>query len=135
MYLPTVVPCVENGTTGPGYTWSQTSGEVVVVIPVPAGTNGKNVLVDIKKWSLSVGIACADEKLVDGRLHAAVSPNDSVWGVDPVDGKVTVQLGKVVDDWWACAIEGHQTIDVLDIEPPQNMLGVAEKKWPPADLE
>lgn len=61
------------------YKWRQTLSDVDLVIPVPAGTRGKQLLVEIKKSSLKVALKGSDEYIIDGKLCQDVKLDDSTW--------------------------------------------------------
>lgn len=61
------------------YKWRQTLGDVDLTIPVPAGTRGKQLTVEIKKSSLKVALKGSDETIIDGKLCYDIKLDDSTW--------------------------------------------------------
>ena len=67
--------------------WTQTPKEVIIVLPVPAGTKGKEVV-----WKLtSKDIECraskmAPEPLLQGTFFYPVRPDDSTWELEDAKG-------------------------------------------------
>ena len=61
------------------YKWRQTLSEVDIVVPVPAGTRGKQLVVEIKKTKLKVALKGATDAIIDGDLCKPVKLDDSTW--------------------------------------------------------
>jgi hypothetical protein len=60
------------------YTWSQELGEVDIMVPVPKGTRARDLIVEIQKKKLSVGLKGQD-KIMDGELCQHIKVEDSTW--------------------------------------------------------
>ena len=60
------------------YKWSQELGEVDITVPVPQGTRGKDLVVEIKKKNLKVGLK-GQEPILDGDLCKEIKVDDSTW--------------------------------------------------------
>lgn len=60
------------------YKWSQVLGEADVIVPVPAGTRSRDLVVALKKKSLSVGLK-GKEPIMGGDLFADIKLDDSTW--------------------------------------------------------
>ncbi|KAJ3758637.1 HSP20-like chaperone [Lentinula raphanica] len=103
------------------YKWTQLLGEVDVHVPVPKGTRGKNLIVDIKKKRLSVGLKGAADKILDGELCKEIKVEDSTWTLE--DDVVLVHLEKLnKEQWWENVLTHHPKIDTRKIEPPDGKL-------------
>ena len=110
-----------NGADFPTYSWTQTLAEVVIIIPVPAGTKGKMCDVSITRTHLRAGLR-GSEPIIDGEFPMAVKVDDSFWNV--VDGKVLeITLCKIDDiQWWKAVVVGHPEIDPTSVEPQASSL-------------
>ena len=73
---------VQNGAVHDKYRWTQTLGDLAVMVPVPAGTKAKSLVIDIKKKSLLVKVAGMAEPVLDGEMFAAVKMEDCFWSVE-----------------------------------------------------
>ena len=93
---PATGPCAHaepnsgNGADMGGYAWTQTLGDVVLSVPVPPGTKGRQCAVDVKKGAISVGLAGAPP-LLAGELWAPVQAEECFWNVDGRALEVTLQ--------------------------------------------
>lgn len=107
-------------------------------IPLPDGTEARNLDVKIMSKKLSVGFKGKTEKLVEGELCKKVKVDDSLWSVekDGVKRLLQITFTKVNKmEWWDCVIEGDTKIDTQKIEPENSKLsdldgetrGVVEK--------
>lgn len=115
-------PSAGNGGSGPGYVWTQTLSEAVVVVSVPPGTPGKGLDVIIKEQHLTVGVKGA-EPVLDGKLDSAVLPDECCWTLEREEGQVTVQLDKKDKmHWWGSIVEGHEKIDTSKVAPANSKL-------------
>jgi hypothetical protein len=117
-------PPVGNGGTVPGkYVWTQTLAEVMVTIPVPQNTRGRDLQVDIGRSHLKV-LRRGNEKqvLVDADLTKSIVMDDSFWTVE--DGnRLVINLQKQNQmEWWDSVCKGDPTIDVRKINPENSSL-------------
>ncbi|KAG7371918.1 HSP20-like chaperone [Nitzschia inconspicua] len=119
-------PPVGNGGTVPGkYVWTQTLAEVMVTVPVPDHTRGRDLQVTIGRSHLKVVLkAAATEKrvLVDADLTKTVIMDDSFWTVE--DGnRLVINLQKQNQmEWWDSVCKGDPTINVRKINPENSSL-------------
>lgn len=118
---PTLIPNDGNGADLGHYSWTQTLSEVVVSVPVPAGTKGRGCDVAISRDKLRVGLK-GQPAVLDGPLFAPVKPDDCLWNL--VDGRqLEVTLHKVdAMQWWRCIVQGEPEIDVQKVEPEASKL-------------
>lgn len=139
-------PNAGNGLDLDTYSWTQTLAEVVVSVPVPKGTKGKDCDVKISRDSLRVavrGLAGGDAAssspsssssssfttVLEGALDAAVKPEESLWNI--LDGQtLEVSLTKVDRmRWWSRVVfmanleGGGPRIDTSAVEPESSKLG------------
>jgi hypothetical protein len=115
---------VGNGGTVPGkYVWTQTLAEVMVTIPVPDHTRGRDLQVDIDRSHLKV-VRKGNEKqvLVDADLTKSIIMDDSFWTVE--DGnRLVINLQKQNQmEWWDSVCKGDPTINVRKVNPENSSL-------------
>ena len=132
------VPLPGNGGWTDTYKWSQTLEEVTINVPLPDGTEARNLDVKMQSKKLSIGIKGQPNKIIDGELPKKIKVDDSLWSVEKDGVKRTLQLNltKINGmEWWDCVIEGDIKIDTQKIEPENSKLsdldgdtrGVVEK--------
>lgn len=73
-------PTAGNGFDFGRYSFTQTLSEVSVQVPVPAGTRSRDLLVEIKRKRLSVGLK-GEPAALQGELWQAVKPDDCLWSI------------------------------------------------------
>ncbi|KAF3902818.1 hypothetical protein AA313_de0205765 [Arthrobotrys entomopaga] len=103
------------------YKWTQTLEEVEVAIPVPEGTRGKDLVVEIKTGSLKVGLK-GQEPIIDGKLFKSIHVDEATWSI--ADRKtVEIHFEKVnAKEWWPHVLTHHPKIDVTKIQPENSKL-------------
>ncbi|KAG5988077.1 hypothetical protein E4U43_004839 [Claviceps pusilla] len=108
------------------YKWQQHSiAEVNITFTVPGNMKSKDLVIDIKKKSLSAGIKGQDP-VIKGDLPHPIHVDESTWtlATNP-DGTKTVEihLDKVNKmEWWAHVVTSAPTIDVTKIQPESSKL-------------
>ncbi|KAJ7169828.1 HSP20-like chaperone [Mycena filopes] len=103
------------------YQWTQELGEVDVVVPVPKGTRGKDLVVVIQKKKLSVGLKGQD-KILEGELCKEIKVEDSTWTLED-NVSVLIHLEKInQQQWWENVLTHHPKIDTRKIEPGNSKL-------------
>ncbi len=110
-----------NGGATDRYVWAQQLAEVAITVPVPVGTRSRDLVVDIGKKRLRVGLK-GQPPIIDGELHKTVKVDDSFWTLE--DGKeVVVSLQKENGmEWWKCAVAGDPEIDTAKVSPESSKL-------------
>ena len=117
-----------NGCTTDRYSWTQTLQDVSVAFPVPAGTKGRDVTVEIRATHARVLLKGAPAPLLDAPLHKRVRTEDSSWTMsrDDASGGATLALFLTKEnqmEWWASVGQGEPAIDVTKVEPENSKLG------------
>jgi hypothetical protein len=116
-----------NGGTVPGkYVWTQILSEVVVTIPVPENTRGRDLHVVITKNHLKVALLSpSPNTLVDADLTKSVICDDSFWTVE--DGcRLVINLQKLnTMEWWDSVCQGDPKIDVRTVQPENSSLSTS----------
>lgn len=118
-------PPAGNGGTVPGkYVWTQALPEVVVTVPVPENTRGRDLNVIIAKKHLRVGLKQpgGTNWVIDAPLTKQVKLDDSFWTVE--DGnRLVINLQKQNDmEWWDSVCEGDPKINIQKIQPENSSL-------------
>jgi len=116
------------------YKWTQTIGDLDITVEIPGNLKAKDLIVDIKKTKLLVGIK-GQEPIISGDLPHAIHVDESTWTLSTVSasGKVSsaatppkqieIHLDKVNKmEWWAHVITTAPKIDVTKITPENSKL-------------
>ncbi|KAK9896102.1 CS-domain-containing protein [Cystobasidium minutum MCA 4210] len=103
------------------YRWKQTLQDVTVSVPVPPGTRSRDLIVDIKKTKLKVGLK-GKEPIMDDDLCKEVKIDDSTWTLDD-QKEITISLEKVNQaTWWENVVKSAPKIDTTKITPENSKL-------------
>ncbi|KAH6845322.1 HSP20-like chaperone [Chaetomium sp. MPI-CAGE-AT-0009] len=107
------------------YKWTQTIGDLDITITVPGNLKGRDLVVDIKKESISAGIK-GQEPILQGTLPHAIRTDDSTWTLTAAPGNtkvVEIHLDKANKmEWWAHVVTSAPRIDVTKIVPENSNL-------------
>ncbi|KAK1837159.1 HSP20-like chaperone [Podospora conica] len=107
------------------YKWTQTIGDADVTFSVPGNLKSRDLVVDIKKTSISAGIK-GQEPVIKGDFPHAVKVDESTWTLTTApDGTKTVEihLDKVNKlEWWGHIVTSAPSIDVTRIVPDNSKL-------------
>jgi CS domain/N-terminal conserved domain of Nudc. len=117
-------PPIGNGGTVDGkYTWTQILSEVVVTVPIPHNTRGKDLQVVISKKHLKVALRSSPSNpIVDAPLTKPVIIDDSFWTVeDNCRVVLTLQKSNAME-WWDSVCDNDPKINVRDIQPENSSL-------------
>ncbi len=112
-----------NGGSVPGkYDWTQTLAEIMVNIPVPDNTRGRDVQVNIQRSHLKVLLKSKQEVVVDADLTKPIICDDSFWTIE--DGnRLVVNLQKLNQmEWWESVCKGDPSINVRQIRPENSSI-------------
>lgn len=60
------------------YKWTQTLNDVDLTVPVPVGSKSRDLVVEIKKGSIKVGVK-GQEPILSGELCKEIKVDDSTW--------------------------------------------------------
>ena len=113
-----VVAETYNGAEEDGYRWAQTATDIEMTFPVPAGTVGRDIQVDIRPDHLKVALQGPEgpRVLVDRPLAHAVRADESMWHVDKSSNTVVVSLEKGQDFMWKSVLKGGTEVDVQSLD-------------------
>jgi len=117
------VPVGNGGTVDGKYVWTQTLSEVTVNYPLPENTRARDLVVEISKDHLKVGLKVESPTFIsNAALSKTVICDDSFWTIE--DGnRLIINLQKSNQmEWWDCVCKGDPKINVKKVEPENSKL-------------
>ncbi|ODN78022.1 hypothetical protein L202_05107 [Cryptococcus amylolentus CBS 6039] len=107
------------------YKWTQELGTATVTVPLPEGTRGKDLIVEIKRTTLKVQLKKEEDAILQGQLFADVVVDDCSWTID--SSILTIELEKLSShigksQWWPHILTHHPKIDTKKIKPENSQL-------------
>jgi len=111
-----------NGGDYENYSFTQTLEELELKIPMKVDfkLRGKDVIVDIQKKHLKVGVK-GRTPIIEGELHKEVKTEECVWNID---GQSVVLTMEKVDrmNWWSQVLTTDPEINTRKVEPENSKL-------------
>ncbi|KAL9065497.1 MAG: hypothetical protein Q9161_008202 [Pseudevernia consocians] len=108
------------------YKWTQTIQDLDITVAVPSNLRGKDIVVDMAKTKLKVGVK-GQEPFIDGPLSHEIHPSESTWTLEPTSsGKdISIHLDKTnKQQWWASVTTNAlYFLDTAKIQPENSKLG------------
>ncbi|ORC91011.1 nuclear movement protein [Trypanosoma theileri] len=115
-----LIPCNEQcGGDYDSYSFGQNDAEVIITVPLPEGTTGKMLSVQILTSKISVGIK-GKEPLISGELYKPVKASECTWCIEDKKTLVItlVKTNLQYEEWWPCVTIGERQIDMKTFKPP-----------------
>ena len=116
-------PPVGNGGTVDGkYVWTQTLQELIINIPLPDNTRGKDVNVTMKKNHLKVGLKNQKDLIVNDDLTNTIIVDDSFWTIEDGNRLVLTVTKLNQMEWWPSVCKSDPKINIQKVQPENSQL-------------
>lgn len=103
------------------FTWKQTLQDVSLTIPVPPGSKSRDLVVEINKKRLKIGLK-GKEAILEGELCKEIKLEESTWTLDD-NKEINLHLEKINQmTWWENVLTHHPKIDTTKINPENSKL-------------
>ena len=114
-----------NGANLDKYFWTQTLTELSLYVYIPDGIKSRDVVVDIKKNRLKVGLK-NQPPILEGEMFATVLLDECTWTLEdtPTGARcIGIYLHKTSGtNWWATVVKGEPEINTKKVEPENSKL-------------
>lgn len=116
-------PPIGNGGVVEGkYIWTQTLPELIVTIPLPDNTRGRDLNVTMTKTHLKVGLKSSRELIVNDDLTKTIIVDDSFWTVEDNNRLVLTFTKFNQMEWWDSVCVSDPNIDITKVQPENSQL-------------
>ena len=116
-------PPVGNGGTVEGkYVWTQTLEELVINIPLPGNTRGRDLNVGMNKNHLKVSLKGKQEPIVNDDLTNTIIVDDSFWTVEDGNRLVLTFTKLNQMEWWDSVCKHDPKINIQKVSPENSSL-------------
>jgi len=116
-----LMPNDNNGSSTETYYWTQTLGEVEVCIPVPEGTRGKDLVVELKAKKLHVALK-GKKPIVSEEFDRAINTAESSWTLDSNKLVVLSLVKSNQMEWWSRVVKSEKEISTKKVVPENSKL-------------
>ncbi|KAL7272188.1 hypothetical protein RUND412_005015 [Rhizina undulata] len=107
------------------YQWQQTLRDVSITVPVPVGTRGRDLIVEIGHKRLKVSLK-GKEPIMEGDLSKPIRTDESTWTLED-QKSIEIHLEKINQmEWWANVLTHHPPIDTSKITPENSKISDLE---------
>ncbi|KAJ4504746.1 hypothetical protein HRR83_003123 [Exophiala dermatitidis] len=107
------------------YKWTQTLEEAEVTVPIPGNLKARDLVVDLKKTHIKVGVK-GQEPIIDGDFPHPIQTDESTWllSTKPDGSKeIVINIAKARGSyWWAHIVTSAPKIDITKIQPENSKL-------------
>lgn len=118
-------PNENDGGSCEKYVWGQGKNDVTMRVSLKSNIKSKDVSVEVHPTSVSVSVS--GEKIVAGKLHDKVKPDDCIWDIETNNQNeklLNVHMPKLnICEHWPCVVQGDPKIDTSDIVYGSKWLG------------
>ena len=110
-----------NGDVTDRFSWSQTTTDVDIKVPLPAGVNTSQLCVSIQATHIRVAVKTSggEDVLLDGELSERIRPSECMWTKD--GSKLVLSLEKCKDYMWKTVFIGDKEIDLNAIDNTRHL--------------
>ncbi|XP_014209381.1 nudC domain-containing protein 3-like [Copidosoma floridanum] len=121
-----------NGAAYDKYRWSQTIGDLDVLVPVPREIRqAKDARVHLDSKRLEVALRSADggswQTLLEGRFSHPIKNSESYWCLEPGE-HLTLHLEKAGERWWEALLDDEPRIELGRIDCSRNLEEMPERE-------
>jgi len=123
-----LAPTEGNGYDRGVYSFTQTLQDVTVSVPVPSGTRGRDLDIEVTAKALRVGVK-GTATVLEGPTFAALLADDCTWTIEDADSRsgggrlVTLTLAKAQGmSWWPHVVTTEPKLDLGKVEPENSKL-------------
>ncbi|PWN52468.1 putative nudC protein [Violaceomyces palustris] len=103
------------------YTWSQQLDSVEITVPVPQGTRGRDLSIEIRKKKIKVSLKGKDP-IFEGEMPKEIKEEESTWTIED-SNTIMIHLEKLnKNEWWPHVVTHHPKIDTTKIVPENSKL-------------
>ncbi len=114
-------PNAGNGADLPNYKWTQTLEEIELKVPLPIAVKARDVVVEIKKTHLKVGLK-NQAPIIDGDLNKEIKIEGCTWVLEDKRA-VVLSIEKVNKmDWWPRLVKTDPEINTKKVNPENSKL-------------
>nr|KYP33034.1 Nuclear migration protein nudC [Cajanus cajan]KYP33035.1 Nuclear migration protein nudC [Cajanus cajan] len=103
-----------NGMDLENYSWQQTTTEIIIIPPVPAGMKSENIDLTIKENLLKIKFR-GHSPIINGEPYAPLKSEDC-FGCEDDHGTTYIILTKQQKGWWKSLMKGDPEIVISKLE-------------------